>query len=268
MDSTAILRRTGDALAVMAGRVTELVRSLDDVHAPIPGSQWTVREAAIHILVVASFNTRLAGGMPSSVQGPLNSQELAARNTQRIRKFPEAEPEKLAALIGDAVGGFSEAVSDRPGDQEVIWHAGLRMDLAHLAGIQLGELVIHGYDIAAALGRPWPIDPDHARLVLHGYGPCFFLFIDPERARGLTAAHRIDLGGGSSCVVRLVDGEYRLEPAGSGPVDATVSADPVAFLMVASGRLDQWAAVALNLLSVSGPRADLALALGRLFTFP
>jgi hypothetical protein len=69
-------------------------------------------------------------------------------------------------------------------------------------------------------------------------------------------------------IVRFVDGEYRLEGAGSGPVDTTISADPVAFLMVGSGRLSVSGAIALGLLTVGGDRPELAVGFPDLFLYP
>jgi hypothetical protein len=54
----------------------------------------------------------------------------------------------------------------------------------------------------------------------------------------------------------------------SGPVDCTITADPVAFLLVGSGRLSQWDAIALGLLEAGGDRPELALGFTDLFLFP
>ena len=266
--STAILEEASAALAVLVDRTTELVRSLDDVHVPIPRSDWTTRDTAVHLAIGAGLYAKLAAGMPSPLQGRLSREVMSARSSQRIAETSEADPEKLARLIEEATQEFLETIAGRSGDQEVVWHGGLRIDLAALAGLLLSEQVLHGYDIASAIGRPWPIDPAHANLVLHGYGRCFGLFLDQERAGRLTAACRIDLRGGPSCVVRLVGGEYHLGQPGSAPVDCIVSADPVALMMVLAGRLDQWAAMALGLISCEGARADLAHELTRLFLVP
>ena len=48
----------------------------------------------------------------------------------------------------------------------------------------------------------------------------------------------------------------------------TIRADPVAFLLVSSGRVSQWVAIALGLLQVGGDRPDLALRFNDLFLFP
>lgn len=52
----------------------------------------------------------------------------------------------------------------------MFFHAGLPFDLARLVCVALGEQLLHGYDVATAVGRPWPIDPAPAQPVLYGYG--------------------------------------------------------------------------------------------------
>jgi hypothetical protein len=58
---------------------------------------------------------------------------------------------------------------------------------------------------------------------------------------------------------------FGVEPPG-GPVDATPSADPVAFLMLGSGR--RYEAVALGGLTAGGARPDLAFDFPTLFVYP
>jgi hypothetical protein len=66
--------------------------------------------------------------------------------------------------------------------------------------------------------------------------------------------------------VRFTDGALGVEPP--GPVDVTISADPVAFLLVSAGRLSRYEAIALGLLSAEGRRPELALGLPDLFVNP
>jgi hypothetical protein len=51
-------------------------------------------------------------------------------------------------------------------------------------------------------------------------------------------------------------------------VDCTITADPVAFLLVDSGRMSQWAAIAVGLMKADGNRPELALRFNNLFLFP
>lgn len=51
-----------------------------------------------------------------------------------------------------AVDGFLGGTADRSGEQAVSWHGGTTLDLAEVTGMMLGEFVLHGFDIATALG--------------------------------------------------------------------------------------------------------------------
>jgi hypothetical protein len=167
----------------------------------------------------------------------------------------------------DAARQLLNATEGRSGDQPVDFY-GMPFDLAKLICVDLTEWVVHGYDVAKATGHPWPIDPTHAQLALYGCGPLFGLCLNPETTKGHTAAYGIELRGGEGLTIRFTDGRFSLEPAGSAPVDCVISADPVAFLLVGLGRISQWEAIALGLLSAGGDRPELALGFLDLFAMP
>ena len=58
MEPTEILAAAREGLADMGERYARLVEGLPDTSIPIPGSEWTVREAAVHL---AWGPTRIAG---------------------------------------------------------------------------------------------------------------------------------------------------------------------------------------------------------------
>jgi putative sterol carrier protein len=103
--------------------------------------------------------------------------------------------------------------------------------------------------------------------VLGAYTRVFALTTHPERTRGLSTAFGVELRGVGAMTVRFTEGASSVEEPGA-PVDATVSAEPIAFLLVGSGRLDRFEAIALGLLEPGGPRPDLALGFFDLFVFP
>ncbi|MDQ1516487.1 MAG: hypothetical protein QOE80_2317, partial [Actinomycetota bacterium] len=78
----------------------------------------------------------------------------------------------------------------------------------------------------------------------------------------------IEIRGGAAFTVRFTDGVYSVEPAGSLPIDCSITADPAGFLLVGSGRLSQWPAIASGLLLPGGPDPELALRFFDLFVFP
>jgi hypothetical protein len=140
--------------------------------------------------------------------------------------------------------------------------------MAQFACTMLGDQMLHGYEMAAAIGRPWPIDTGDALLILEAHLPLFGAMLHKERTAGLSVAIGIELRGGRDVTVRFTDGAYSVEEGTAGDVDATMSVDPVAFLMVESGRLSRYEAIALGLLTVAGNQPDLALGLFDLIVYP
>ncbi len=267
MFPATVLAQARSALEAIARRTTDLIRSLPHLDAPVPGSEWTVREAAVHLVNLAGMYTDIAGGMPSPIES-MTREALGNQNARRLGDIPESDPDKVASLLTEAVAGLLEATACRSGDQAVVFHAGVSLDLASLMCISLGEHVLHGYDIARAVGSPWPIDPLHARLVLSGYGPCYGSWLNSEATSDMTTSYGIELRGGDAFTVRLSPGGCHFEPGDAGVVDCTISADPVAFLLVGSGRMTQWEAIALGLYSTNGPRPGLGLTFMDLFAYP
>jgi hypothetical protein len=156
------------ALQRAAGRVTDLLRSLPDLDVDIPRSDWTVREAAAHLLTGTTLCADIATGMPSPVSG-LAPGTLAADNAARIADILESDPTRLARLLEDAVDRVLGVTAHRKGEEIVVWHGALRVPLSHLVALCLGEQLLHGFDMATAAGRPWTIEPDHVRLVVSAY---------------------------------------------------------------------------------------------------
>jgi SCP-2 sterol transfer family len=268
MDATVILADARAALDEQGRRFAALVGSLPTTATPIVGSEWTIRQAAVHWGMGMGVYAELATGTPSPIESLLDKAPVAAINSAFCADVPETDPGKLAGLILDGLDRFLNVTAGRRGDQDVMWHCGTRVDLADLAGLALGEYLIHGYDVATTVGRPWPIAPEPAALALRGYLPMYALIVNPQAASGLTATYRIELRGGEKFTVRFTDGAYRLEPPASGPVDCTITADPVAFLLVVTGRLPAAAAIALGLWRLSGEWPELALGFTDLFVFP
>lgn len=267
MSEATVLAQARSALEVTARRTADLLRSLPDLHAPIPGSEWTMREAAVHLVSHAGISMDIAAGMPSPI-GSMTKEELGEQNARRLGDIPQSDPEKVAGLLTEAVAGLLEATACRSADQAVVFHAGVTMDLAGLMCISLGEHLLHGYDMARAAGAPWPVDPRHALLVHSAYVRCYGSWLDAKAASGLTAGYRIELQGGDAFTVRFSSGECHLDPRDSGPVDCTIAADPVAYLLVQSGRMTQWDAIALGLYRVEGPAPELGLTFMDLFAYP
>jgi len=98
--------------------------------------------------------------------------------------------------------------------------------------IGLGELLVHGFDLARALRRPWSISDDDARTVIYGVAPILPSLIDRERARGFRASYELRLRGGSSLALRFEDEALTVEAGTVADADCRISANPRAFLLL------------------------------------
>jgi Mycothiol maleylpyruvate isomerase N-terminal domain/SCP-2 sterol transfer family len=266
MDPTTVLNTARDSLSDVAERVVALVGGLAHTTAPILPGHWTVREATVHVINETNQGAEEATGAPSPHLWT-NKESHNAQSDARIADIPESDPQKLASLLADAAGRLLDATAGGSGQTRVTGY-GLDCNLAELTCVYFGEWVMHGYDIAAATGRPWPIDSLHAQLTLAGWAPFFPSMLHPEASQGHTAAYGIDLRGGAGMILRFTDGALALDAAGSAPVDCVISADPVAFLLVGLGRMTLWQAIALGLLTAGGDRPDLAYGFFDLFDAP
>lgn len=258
------LETTRVALQSAIHRLADVVRGADDLERPIAGSVWTARAAATHLLCSFGLYRELLAGAasPAATFG-----DIAALNAALIADVGEREPMKLARLLEDDAEAFLASTAGHRPDQPILFHGGVLRDLEHLLGIALGEVTLHGYDIATTVGAPWPIDPDVARRILVAYAPNLALVVDAERTSGLVAAFGLDIDGlGRFRAAFGADG-FSFGPWNDAPVDAEIAADPVAFLLVIVRRLDPFAAVALGM-DIGGRRPDLGMSFFNLLAMP
>lgn len=157
VDEDILLAASRAGLAELIPRVAELIRSLPDPHLPVPGSAWSAREVAVHLVVVGNLHAEIATGTPSPLRFA-DAGELAALNAGLIADFAETDPAELAALVTGSLRGALDATIGRSGGQRVTFHNGTELTLARMTDILLGEAVRHGSAVAATLGRAWPIE--------------------------------------------------------------------------------------------------------------
>ena len=266
MDQNQVLEEARRSLATNSRQLAELITTAPDLSRLAMGLEWNLQQVAAHMITgtnwAAEFIKENAPGLPTldpAVVGPVLDQMIA--------DFPESDPAKLGRLLLDAEDALLEALSAQPGDRPML-HAGVPFTVAQFACTMLGDQMLHGYEMAAAIGRPWPIETNDALLILEGHLPLFGAMLHAERTPGLTAAIGIELRGGRDVTVRFTDGAYSVEEGIVDAVDATMSVDPVAFLMIESGRLSRYEAIALGLLTVGGNQPDLALGFFDLIVYP
>ena len=265
------------ALRAAAERTARLIEGLDDIDRPIPGSEWTVGEAATHLLVGLRGYTASARGeigpewrqhIPDTPRYP---ERVSAVTAATLRAEPRRDAATLARLLQESVDIFLAATEGQPADAGIAapWYGdGATLALSDATCLLLGEQVVHGYDIARALRRPWPIEETDACLIFQAVTTMMPRVLNPEAAGSASVACDIRLRGGPRAVLTVSDGSARVEPWTSQPVDCHLSADPAAFLLLGYGRINQWAAIARGQLLAWGRKPWRALRLRGYFFNP
>ena len=258
------LTQARSAVQMAARQVSDLVRSLPDPRAPVPGLDWTVGQVAAHMVAAAENYPRFATGQAA----PEATIDLSEGNWERIRQVGSHGLTELADLLVGETDRYLEQTAGLPADHRLPFFGGVTVNLAAQTGILLGEYVVHGHDLARSAGKPWRIDPSHAVLVIGAITTVLPRYLDQEAAQGVKVAYDIRIRGGPRFVFRVAGNQAAVELGPGGPVDCRISADPVAFLLVAYGRQAQWRPVLLGRMTAWGRRPWRAFGLKRLLINP
>ncbi|MFF3634443.1 maleylpyruvate isomerase family mycothiol-dependent enzyme [Streptomyces sp. NPDC002250] len=256
------------AIRGTAEEIALLVRSAGDTALAVPGSEWTVGEVAAHLAVANELMADLAAGRERPY-GDGTPQSLAAANAESLAVFTERRAEPLATMITDQCERFLDALARSTADgQAPATPLGL-MNRSVLASYLLTHMLGHGYDLARALKRPHMVDAARVGLCMPFMLSVMPRVADPGATAGLDARYRIRLRGGETFGVSLADGVVRVSPGSDlRDVDCTIRLDPVAFLLIALGRLDPWRAIARGQVLAWGRRPWLGPRFPTLFTAP
>lgn len=251
------------AVGEAASRLTAMLRTLPTADAPALG-EWDVTELATHIshaMDTISAMSNGGGNILEEISG------LATLSTVMVQGEGRRPLHELADRIDASVAAFLAAMEAAGEDRSIAWFTrGSELPLSALTCHMLNELTVHASDIARAAGRPWPIDRQHASLivmgflfpVLHTLGPSMVV---QEKAADVRARFEVRLRGDGRAWLRFHDGDLSVEASPLGPVDCHLSVDPAAFLLVAWGRLHQWHAIPRGQLLAWGRKPWLGLQL-------
>lgn len=241
-----------------------MLRSLSVTEGPALGD-WDITELAIHIshgMDTITAMSRGGGNLLEEISGLATLTKVMVVGEGR-RPLPE-----IADRIDASVAGFLAAMEEAAGnDSPATWFVrGSELPLSALTCHMLNELTVHGYDIAKAVGRPWPIDRGHASLVVMGFVlPALHTLgrsmVVQEKAGKARARFEVRLRGDGRAWLRFHDGDFSVEGSPQGPVDCHLSVDPAAFLLVAWGRISQWQAIPKGQLLAWGRKPWLGLQL-------
>ncbi len=258
------LPATRAALEVLGRRLVGLLGAVPDPQAPTRGLAWTLGETSLHIAGGPARYADFARGRAL----PEPAIDLGPVSAQRMDADPERAPSVLARRLEANTHRYLAETAELPATHPVPFYGGLTIELAAQSAILLGEFVVHGDDVARSIGRPWPIEAAHARLIVAGLTAVLPRYVDRERAAGLSATYQVRLRGGPSFQVRFDRGTARVGRPQSGVADCRLTVDPVTFLLVAYWRRSQWPGILRGQLRAWGRRPWLGPRFQGLFVRP
>jgi hypothetical protein len=150
-----------DRIAQALARFDRLARAADP-HAQLPGSTWNVQQAVAHVLTIPQRYLHEQQGDSRLVAHPrevnvLNQNELEAALA------PVSELADQIQAVAAELDALFDTVANEP--PVLPFHCGAHVDGITWQTNWLGELVIHGRDIARAVKAPWEV-PEHDMLLI------------------------------------------------------------------------------------------------------
>ena len=260
----------GQAIRRSARDIGALLRTVTDTTVHVPGSEWTVGEAAAHLAQANELMAGLAQGHERPY-GDGTPQSLAVANERALAAFGERRAQPLADMIVQQADLFldavAEAVAEGTADRTVATPLG-PMGHSVLASYLLTHMLGHGYDLARALGRPHMIDRVRVGLCVPFLMTAMPRVANTAATAGLTVRYALRLRGGPAFGVTFTDGTVDVTPRPPDRPDCTILTEPVTFLLMALGRRTPWRAIARGQVLAWGSRPWLALRFPTLFTAP
>jgi uncharacterized protein (TIGR03083 family) len=253
-----------DAIERAGRRVADLLRRQPDPGRRVTGLEWSIGETGAHL---AARLGRLARLLAGSASPQATVADIARENDADIRERAGRALLEHVDELETNVAAFVAATRGKLGSDPMPWYSGATIDVATAAGLVLGELVVHGFDVARTVGARWPISAADARTILRAGLVVAPLYVDARTTAAVSTTFRLLVRGGPACRIQFEDGTATIQDA-TGAADCTIRADPVALLLVSYGRSTKWRALATGKLLATGRRPWAALRFDRYFVPP
>lgn len=152
-------------IAAARDEFDRLIRSADP-HARSRGSDWTVQQLAAHVLTVAHRYRDFA--RDGAYRRAATAAELALINQADLEAAmaPVSELADQLNALAPELDSFFDAVAGEPAT--LPFHARGVIDGVTAQTNWLGELLLHGHDVARAARVPWPLPERDMLLVARG----------------------------------------------------------------------------------------------------
>ena len=248
------------ALTEAGNDFASMLRRVKDPDRPAIGS-WTVGETAAHVARSAGYFLEVAKGETP----PIALGDVADHNAEFLADNPERDPHVLADRFENDELALLTYAGSLDGDPSVELFDRVVVPVSTLLAVELGEMLVHGYDIAGASGLDWPIASDRAALTVGGLLPILPHVIDPAKAAGFDARIAFRIRGGIEATLVFDDGVLQIEAAGREPVDCHLSVDPATYLLLSFNRINPTIPTLQGKIVAWGRRPWLAVKMASLF---
>ena len=245
-------------------RFANLIRSIPELSGSALGT-WSMHQVAAHLIGVVDAHASIARGDGSPYA---DLAKVAEVNDARMATVEDRTPFGLGQQIQELRPVVAAALEGP--DAEVPGHDGVPQLRSVAAARILGETVVHGWDVATAAERMWWIEPSDAALIFRSFLPFLPLFVNREKAEGVTARFDVRMRKfpEARAVFAFREGELTVEGEPQGRVDCTLVGAPASVILLLHRRIGLANPVLRGQLAVWGRRPWLALRLVHLFDPP
>jgi uncharacterized protein (TIGR03083 family) len=203
------------------------LRNASDPSARVKGLTWNVGDVAAHLAATAHDYRNIAeGGAPFPVSVPQRQSNIDAG----LARSSERRPAALADRIRDDLEALAAVVvSSRP-DQAVNWYSGTSATPAFLGATVLGEVLVHGWDIATASHGDTRLDPSGCRFGVLAAAAASTLVLT-AKGKTVSAALEYRIRGYQSIGVELSKGNAHITTRSMRRPDLWFEGEPEPFVL-------------------------------------
>lgn len=135
--------------------------------------------------------------------------EVDASNARRLADDPERDLSALADRLqtGGELAGYASTLAGNP---IVEPFTGVQVRLSTLLAIELGEVLVHGYDIARAARLPWRIERSGALAAYREFVGAPSILLDQKRSAGVRLTADLRIRGMEPIRINVHDGVLEL----------------------------------------------------------
>lgn len=248
-----------ERIALARERFDRIIRTADPLARP-PGHDWTVQQIVAHVLTLGHRYHQIALGLDYRHAG--SAPGIAALNQTELEAAMAPVPEladQLQALVPEIDDFFDANSNDR---QTIPFHGCGFMSGNTAQTNWLGELLLHGQDVARAVNAPWDLPERDMALILRGAREMVPIYLRPGIAANVDICVAFQLPEARPYLIHIHDGtaEMRERRPDDRP-DAVLRLPASTMTQLLYQRVGQFGAVRRGLRLVGGRRPWVALKL-------